>query len=87
MLGNVSFWKVAAKNPDAVFQLMIQDTEMWVIDAGDRDVWEGKQKSEYSGPFRLYVPAISTFVKIYGKADRIEAEQQKIMQQVLPSQK
>lgn len=85
MNGNLSFWKIAAKYPDDVFQIMIEDELMWVIETGEENVWENKNKSDYSGPFRLFVPSLNTFVKIYGRADQIEIEQKKIMDKILPS--
>lgn len=85
MNGNLSFWKFAAKYPDEVFVIMTEDELMWVIEAGEDNVWENKDKSDYTGPFRLFVPCLNSFVKIYGKADQIETEQKKIMEKVMPA--
>lgn len=83
--GNLSFWKVAAKHPDEVFHLMTKNESVWVIDVGGTDIWNGKNKADYSGPFRLFVPSINSFAKIYGKADLIESAQEKIVKEVLPA--
>lgn len=82
MSGNLSFWKVAAKYPDEVFQIMTEDELMWVIEAGEENVWENKNKSDYIGPFRLFVPSLNSFVKIYGKADQIESAQAEILKKI-----
>lgn len=82
MNGNLSFWKIAAKHPDEVFRLMLDDKDIWVVDIGDGDTWEGKDQSDYSGPFRLFVPSINTFVKIYGKANQIESAQAEILKKL-----
>ena len=83
MNGNLSFWKVASKYPDEVFSLMAKDESVWLIDGGESNIWQGKDLSNYSGPFRLFVPSINSFVKIYGRTDLIESAQNKIMKEVL----
>lgn len=87
MNGNLSFWKVASKQPDMVYMMMLQESDIWVIEDGDPNAWEGKNKSDFSGPFRLFIPSINSFVKIYGRADRIEEAQQRIMDRIHPPKK
>ena len=84
MSGKLSFWRLAAKKPDEVFRMIYDNHEVWVVDNGSPDTWKGINKEEYSGPFRLYVPALNQVVIIYGKADRIEQEQERIMEVLLP---
>ena len=84
MSGNLPFWKVAAKNPDVVYMAMLQEQDNWVIEDGDPDAWGDKNKADFSGPYRLYVPSIDAFVKIYGRASEIEAAQQRILDRINP---
>ena len=82
--GNLSFWKLAARKPELVFSIMLYDDEndVWVIDGESPDIWKGLNKDDYSGPFRLHVPSLNKVYKIYGKADKIEQEQERIMKKI-----
>lgn len=71
--GNLSFWKKAAKKPDFVYDLLIND-EAWLIDDGTTVI----NKKEVDGPFMLYVPNLGKSVKFYGKIGRYENSQKEI---------
>ncbi len=74
-MGNVKFWKQAAKNPNLAFDLISKDPT-WIIDDGTKNV----DSEKYNGPFLLYVPKLNATVKIYGEFDSIEVSQERIME-------
>ena len=75
--GNLSFWKVAAKHPDQAYQFF-KDEECWFIDDVPADI----ESSQITGPFKLFVPSIDSFVAVYALADEIERSEEKFLQQV-----
>lgn len=76
--GNLSFWKKAAKNPDFVYEQLLQD-DVWVIDDGNRNL----DKTGLDGPFFLYVPKIGKTIQFYGKVGAYETSQEKIEKELL----
>lgn len=74
--GNLSFWKKAAKNPDFVYQKLLKDSA-WICDDGRLNI--SINKDNFVGPFLLYVPSINRTVKFYGKVNKYETSQKKII--------
>lgn len=74
-LGNLSFWKKAAKKPDFVYEHLLKDSA-WVIDEGTSDI--NIDKNKFDGPFLLYVPSIGKTIKFYGEIGKYEDSQKKI---------
>lgn len=73
--GNLSFWKKAAKKPDFVYEHLLKD-DAWLIDDGSSSMHV--DKSEFDGPFLLYVPSINNTIKFYGKIGKYEESQKRI---------
>ncbi len=68
---------MAAKHPDQAYQFF-KDEECWFIDDVPNDI----DSSQTTGPFKLFVPSIDSFVAVYALADEIERSQEKFLQQV-----
>jgi len=71
--GNLSFWMKAAKHPDFVYKLLVED-EAWIIDDGYSQI----DKTQFDGPFMLHVPSLGKTVKFYGEVGKYENSQKKI---------
>lgn len=82
--GNLGFWKLANKHPDEAYDFFKKNAPVWLVDDEDKDYIEivKKDKENWSGPFRLYVPRIGKYVKIYGRVGKFEEEQKKFEKQI-----
>lgn len=74
-LGNLSFWKKAAKKPDFVYEHLLKD-DAWIIDDGTSNIHIDKNK--FDGPFLLYVPSVGKTIKFYGEIGKYEDSQKRI---------
>ncbi len=75
--GNLSFWKKAAKNPDFVYEQLIEDSA-WIIDDETTKIDKGK----FDGPFFLYVPSMGKTIKFYGEIGKYEDSQKRIKEKL-----
>ncbi len=83
-LGNLSFWKLAAKLPEQALEHVSNDPA-WVVLHGS----ESAPGAGFTGPFRLPVPSLGQTLKLYAREDQIEASQQRIIeayQKLVPRQ-
>ena len=71
--GNLSFWKIAQKDPEFVYK-QLKNNDAWIIDDGSVVV----DKKQYDGPFFLPIPSMNVILKIYGKIGKYEESQNKI---------
>ena len=69
-MGNLSFWKLAAKLPDHAFEWFTNDPA-WVI----LDRSQPTPGKEFVGPFLLAVPQIGQTIKLYAREDQIAQSQ------------
>ena len=72
--GNLSFWQLAAKYPDLVYQHFLKE-ECWFIDEMPTNI----DKEDIVGPFKLFVPKLGRSITIYGIADQIDNSQAELM--------
>lgn len=75
--GNLSFWKKASKDPDFVYEQLLEDMA-WIIADGETKI----DKDKYDGPFLLYVPSIGRTIKFYGEIGKYEDSQKRIEQEL-----
>jgi hypothetical protein len=79
--GNLDFWKIAAKYPDAVYQLF-KDEDCWLIfeDKSLARNHDDFPPGEWDGPFKLSVPMLgSKVITVYGKVPEYVQSQQRFM--------
>ena len=74
-LGNLSFWKLAARFPERALEHISSDSA-WVVLQGS----ESAPGSGFAGPFRLAVPSLGRTLKVYARKDQIEASQQSFVE-------
>ncbi len=75
--GNLSFWKKASKEPDFVYEQLLQG-DAWIIADEETEI----DKEKYDGPFLLYVPSMGGTVKFYGEVGKYEDSQKQIEQEL-----
>lgn len=76
LFGNPGFWHVAAEHPDEAYEWFSHHPEWVVVRTGEPEPHFPEGRSEYAGPFTLFVPSQGgARVKVYGLADRLEASQ------------
>jgi len=72
--GKLSFWKLAAKYPDLVYQHFLKE-ECWFVDEVPTNI----DKEDIVGPFKLFVPKLGRSITIYGIADQVDNSQAELM--------
>ncbi len=76
LMGNPQFWHVAAKYPDQAYDHFMRDSTWIVVSPDASDVDLPAERSQYSGPFTIYVPSLGgKKLHVYGLAERIEESQ------------
>jgi hypothetical protein len=68
------FWRAAAKYPEAAYQ--------WFTAESCWHIGDSPPSTDWTGPFRLYVPSVGRMIRIYGRSPDIEESQQKFLQRV-----
>lgn len=74
-LGNLSFWKLAAKFPEEALEHVLNDPAWVVLHKSESAPGAG-----FTGPFLLAVPSLGSTLKLYGREDQIEASQQRFIE-------
>ena len=66
--GKLNFWAAAARQPDSVYDYF-KSLPCWCVfeDGLPSDYRVTVPKSEWTGPFRLYVPRLGKQIFVFGK--------------------
>ncbi len=82
-IGRPRFWRVASKHPDEAYDWFVREQCWIVVDPDDADPDKPEPRSDYSGPFMLWVPKLGwKRVIIYGKHDEIEDSERRFLDQL-----
>ncbi|SMN12569.1 hypothetical protein SPBRAN_2008 [uncultured Candidatus Thioglobus sp.] len=73
-MGNLTFWKLAAKLPDEAINWVSNDPA-WVIITQDQQ----KPTDEFDGPFYLAVPSLGKTIKLYAHYEKLEESQKRFI--------
>jgi hypothetical protein len=73
---SVRFWRVVVTYPEAAYQwFTIEDSWHVVSDASQGSPPSG----DWTGPFRLYVPSLGRWIRIYGRHPDLEQSQERFL--------
>jgi hypothetical protein len=82
--GRMSFWKLAARNPDAAYH-HIRSASCWKIFEGElpKNYRSIVPKSEWAGPFKLRVPKLGgKTIVVFGRHPEFEKSQNKFIRTI-----
>lgn len=77
--GNISFWQLAADQPDAVFEWMQGRSDWIVLRPDDPKVKQLEASAELVGPFKLAVPSAGGIVKIFAESKSVDESQKEFV--------
>ena len=76
--GNRRFWRVVAAIPDVAYDWFTSQ-DCWVVEVSD-DRNQGASRSDFVGPFALWVPKLGRAVRVYCHRDAVEQSQARFLE-------
>jgi len=77
--GNIEFWRLAAKQPDAAFEWMEGRSDWIVLRPDDPKIEQFKSDADFVGPFKLYIPKLAGLSTIFAENATIDESQKEFM--------